>query len=739
MTGIKINGEFLVIDNLRVTFEIENSAFSEDIIFSGFSIPGEAPVCEINNRILSFGYKLNLAHKVKQFPCEFHFKGMSIFYGTFNLLETSRKSYRWNMSISGLSALLLDKKLKELNYGSPYVLGDTTIAVLEKINDMANKFYPEIPICFPVTENVSFYGEYQLASSTNQDFKGYLNAWNLTTEEYYKNQIIQAPAQDNIQAFVPWFFVKFLIDTIFENAGWGVSGTFANDPEVSQLIIYSGRALDKTIAQDIFIGESASAQNLVNPIPNNWLVLNVDELEDPGSHYATNFYTVPPALAGSGVADVGYFTFEFDFATHTAFPGEFSGQQKIMFGIIYEDETEFQFITEADNYFLQNDFTYDSRTIVKGQLWIPQSKIGVRFNFAAKHYSEEYVLGNVVSLFVHKVTVSPLSLSTLNVLEGNVNLADFVPDITVRDFLLNIRNQFCLSFVPNLATKTVRIDYVEPNLAKLPVNITSKTNYEYNATIQEAIKFIFDYDWDQTDELEKENFKTIDTSLYIGEFLHESDLPAFPALNRYAYVISSNRYFVSFKDPQTFDVIWKYYSDALYPLEFGDGVEKKIAPKFRPVFMNNAGSDIIQSFRLNALKPVIKAKGNSSCFGLGLSNSQPLKLAVWKGLTEDRDGNLYPFATPYAYDDSGSAVYDFSLKWDFPLHGLFERNWKIVASSLVDTELVEMDVDFNLAELLEFDITRTQLVEDVYYAIKMMRLTFADSQILPTELEMYRL
>lgn len=739
MTGIKINGAFLVLENFRVTFELENSIFSEDIIFSGFSIPGEAPVCEENNRILGFGYKLNLAHKVKQYPCEFFFKGQPVFYGTFNLLETSRKSYRWNMSISGLSAALLDKKLSELDFGDPYVLGANTLEVYDTLKDMAGLFYPDIPVCFPMTENTIFYGPYRNASSANQDFKGYLNAWKQSTQEYWQNIIAQAPAQDNLQSFVPWVFTQHILKTIFENVGWSVMGTFITDPELQQHIIYSGRALDRTIEFSPFEGKSTAAQNLVNPIPNNWLTLNITEVSDNDNRFDANEYTVHSPIPDTGVTNVGYYNFQFDFATHTAFPGEFSGEQKIQFGILYEDETEYQFITEAENYFLQQDFSFEERIVIKGSLWIPASKVGVKFVIGAKHYSEVFELGNVVQLFVHSVIILPTSMSSFNVLQNSINIADFVPDMSVKEFLKELRDSFCLTMIPELSMKAVRIDYFGPKIKQIPNNITDNALYDYNSDLSQNRQYEFDFNWDSTDELEKDNFGTIDQNQFIGEFTSESDLPSLISPNLVAYVTTTNRYYVTVKNPQNFEIYWKYFADKIAPLVFGEGEKKEVKPNLKPVFLSGSISPVESSFLHPFIKPAILTKGNSPCFGLGTNNPQPLKSAIWRGLQPAKNGLDYPFATPFQYLDDGTAPFEISLTWDEPQYGLFDKFWKPLASAIINTELTELDADLTLSQVLNFDITRVQLVEDVYYSIKMMRLNFTEDRLDPVELEMYRL
>jgi hypothetical protein len=738
MTGVKINGEFLVVNPLRVTFEIENSIFSDDVIFTGFSIPGEAPVCEINNRILSFGYKLNLKEKIKQYPCEFYFKGLTVFFGTFNLLETSRKSYRWNISISGLSAELLDKKLSELDYGKDFFLGETTEDIYATLNDMANQFYPKIPICFPVTENTLFYGSYQDQNSANPDFKGYLNAWKSNSQEYWQNNIIQASTQDNIQSFVPWVFTQFILRRIFATAGWSVTGTFVNDPELSQHVIYSGRALDRTREIGFFRGKTPG----INMTPqtlypkDTWHTINVQELEDSDNRFDLGKYEVPFPHGGSGINQIGYFEFLFDFKARFATPGQIFVTTELWFGILFDGDPVSS--TETVENVLPDSYDGTEYRIAVKSKWLPVSRAGEKFRLMVK-YSQAQGTDVAGSLTLKDIQIKAVSLSSLNLLEPSVAINRFVPDITVRDFIKNLRDVFALTFTPKLATKEVVVDYYQPKLTALPNNLTHKALYEYNSTIEGSTEYIFSFAWGDNDETEKDNFKTTESYLYLGTFSTENDLPPAFAPNKVALVLNQNRFFITVKNPTTQLIAWRYFSDNFQPLRTGEGEAKEIKPALRPVFMIGKSTDVQESFRVSYIKPIIKTKGNSPCYGLGLENGQPLKMAFWRGLQPMETKKYYPMATPYRYLNDGQAIFDMSLTWDEPNYGLFDRHWKQIVNALKNTEMVEMDAMLDTAEISEFDITRTQLVEDVYLAIKRMRITFGTDQTKPTEFEMYKL
>jgi hypothetical protein len=738
MTGVKINGEFLVVNALRITFELENSIFSEDVIFTGFSVPGEAPVCEINNRILAFGYKLNLKEKTRQYPCEFYFKGLTVFFGTFNLLETSRNSYRWNISISGLSAELLDKKLNEIDYGENFILGNTTEEVYATLNDMAQQFYPKIPVCFPITENALFYGSYQDQNSANPDFKGYLNAWKSNSQEYWRNNIIQSDTEDNIQSFVPWVFTQFILKRIFATAGWNVTGTFVNDPELSQHILYSGRALDKTVEVGFFRGKTPG----INMTPqtlfpkDTWININVQELEDPDNRFDLGKYEVPLPHPGSGVNQIGYFEFLFDFKAFFATPGPIFVTTELWFGILFDGDPVSS--TEILDNLLPDSYDGTDYRIAAKSKWLPVSRAGTKFRLMVR-YGQASGTDVAGTLTLKDIQIKAVSLSSLNLLENSIPINRFVPDLTVRDFMKNLRDVFALTFTPKLATKEVAVDYYQPKLTTVPNNLTHKALYEYNSTLEEGTEYFFSFAWGENDETEKDNFKTTESYLFLGNFPSENDLPPAFAPNKVALVLNQNRFFLTVKNPLTQLISWKYFADNFQPLTTGEGAVKEIIPAMRPVFMTGKTTDVQESFRVSYIKPVIKTKGNSPCYGLGIENAQPLKMAFWKGLQPSKEETDYPMATPYRYLDDGTEPFPVSLTWSEPVYGLFDRHWKRIVNAIKNTELVEMDAMLDTAEIAEFDITRVQLVEDVYLAIKRMRITFGTDQPEPTEFEMYRL
>lgn len=738
MTGVKINGEYLVLENFRVTFELENTAFSDDLIFSGFSIPGEAPVCPINNRIFKYGYHLNVKEKVKQFPCEFFFQNQSIYYGTLNLLETSRTSYRWNISISGISAELLDKKLADLDYGDDLNLGADTEAILATINGMANTFYPEANICFPQTYNRDFWGEFQTSSSVNPDHWGYLNLYQPSLARYYRPYIIQAPAQDNITSFSPWISVMFILTKIFENAGWGVSGTFMADENMQQLMLYSGRSLDRTV--EVGFVQAKSSPTVIQTLypKDEWQIIDMTvEIQDPENRFSSSQYLVPFPHVGSGINEIGFFEINITWRAGFVTIDGVQVTTEIYIGILFEGEDPATDVILLDHYPPQGYVTTTEQNSVFSK-WLPVSRAGQKFNLCMKYLQDDGT-DNPGVIIINDYQVKAVSLSSVNLLQQNVHYAHFVPDMTVRDFLAETKDTFNMSFTPDLFKKKVVINYFDPVFSRKPISLTAKTLNDFNSTFGLKTRYLFNYKWGSDDGLENDNFKKPDEYLWGGEYNSEADIPPADVPNKVVYVRNANRYLFSVKLPGN-TIVWKFFSDRFYDYPVGAGETVEYIPELRPVFMSDAGAvDGPLSNKTFRLQPYLNAKGNSPCYGLGTQNKQPLKMAFWRGLQPDRNGNNYPFATPYTYLDDGTSLWPVSLRWDEPGVGLFDKFWIKRVTLLQDSELVEWDALLTLSEVSTFDITGLYSIEDVYYVIKKMRITFGEFGLDPVELETYRL
>lgn len=740
MTGVKVNGEFLVLDALEVTFELENTAFSDDLVFSGFSIPGEAPVCEINNRIFKSGYSQNIKEKVKQFPCEFFFRGTLVYYGTLNLLETSRTSYRWNISISGISAELLDKKLADLDYGADLELGDTTVEILASIDALADTLYPDSNICFPQTYNRDFYGEYGTQSTVNPDYKGYLNLFVPTTGQYFRPNIIQAPAQDNITAFSPWISLQFILRTIFRNAGWETAGTFITHPDMLQLMVYGGRSLDKT--KEVGFVQAKSSPSVIQTLfpKDTWQVIDLQvELQDPENRFASSKYEVPFPHPGSGVNQIGFFEFNITWRAGFVSLGGAQIPTELYLGILFEGDDPatqtiiLEHLPEALYVTTTENSTIESR-------WLPVSRAGQKFNFVMM-YQQASGTDSPGTILINDFQVKAVSLSGLNLLNGTIHYPHHVPDISVRDFLVQVRNVFNLSFTPDLFKKAMVVNFFDPTFAKVPISLTEESLYEYNSTMGIKSRYLFNYKWGGNDGFENDNFKDPAEYIWGGEVGSEAELPAADIPNKVYYIRNANRYVFGVKDP-TYNIIrWKFFSDRFSDFIVGTGETVEYVPELRPVFMGDAGTVDGPGSTVSAprLQPYLLSKGNSPCFGLGTENPQPLKMAFWRGMQPNRLGQNYPFATSYTYRDDGTQAWGVSLRWDDPSNGLYSKFWANRVRSLQDSEMVEFDAVLTLSRIISFDITGKYSMQDVYYVIKMMRIKFTEFDFGPTEFETYRL
>jgi hypothetical protein len=102
----------------------------------------------------------------------------------------------------------------------------------------ARLYYPDIKYCFPMIKAPNFYGAFDSQP-------GYFNFYFTPSDLYVTNDT--SPGNAFHGYVVPMPFFIHIFKKVFEFIGYKISGSFLEDPDISQIIIFNNYALDNVL------------------------------------------------------------------------------------------------------------------------------------------------------------------------------------------------------------------------------------------------------------------------------------------------------------------------------------------------------------------------------------------------------------------------------------------------------------------------------------------------------------
>lgn len=365
------NQEIYIKDGTSVQLEVNNSLFSigsseGEVIFT-FDIPAE-----INDVIFQHARFLYVQRK-KKYNCRIEVSGHEIAHGDLYIQNSDKSSYSVGVVVNPFPDNFQSKNLNENDFGQKIVISQSVSDHNAKWKQfLKSTLDQDSNIKFPLFLDPSFYGNsnddfgyYQMISNLNVtgDSKAILtdikndpdhkfvnrlffdNSGNVI-EEVANNKGIrifnkQAANKMNSFTFCPAFRLIFILEKIFENAGYRLTGSFKTDPFAFANFVQSLRALDgnklqydvyKTFCQVLFNQEVIySNSSFAHTIINN---VDISMGFETGEGYYKTFSNSASSIAVSGFLNLKSYIPETVFSVDS----ENNIIHRLAFLIVNEDE-----------------------------------------------------------------------------------------------------------------------------------------------------------------------------------------------------------------------------------------------------------------------------------------------------------------------------------------------------------------------------------------------------------------
>lgn len=314
-------------------------------------------------------------------------------------------------------------------------------------------------------------------------------------------------------------------------------------------------------------------------------------------------------------------------------------------------------------------------------------------NFRAIDYVTVYKV-----LFSYQVFYKPVV---------NYNLQDNLPDITINEFLIALKNRFGWWYEFDFANKKIRIKELR---SLVTLSLKDMTPYA-SPLIPKKVR--------QEDRIYalRNNFITgggegIDLSLvaYQGAVDAVSDLPAADEtqVNHVYLVEEENNYYINIQNPDTGVWAWEIHSSNIYDVEpAGSNEEVRTSATTVEMQKYNDYLDLI---------PRVDSEG----IWTGIVGESPwgIHLCYYFGPRNNKNGDPVPFASSHVYDSNGNKLADWSLAFkgqlvDGTQVGLYDLNWKPFFDLLDSKEEFEIVLYLPMHEYLKLKFSDTILVAGV--------------------------
>lgn len=724
--SISVGGRFLKLpDNYGITWEQNHPAFFDLLDLGEHTFPIEIPAVDSNPDILAYSNAMQLLEPQLEFEaCVIYIGDNPFKYGKLVIDRITEDSFSGIIK-TGLSALpVLDKKLSELELGGIRDIGDNTDDVVAHAKAVAEDTYPNKDYTFYPVYNPDFYGTGD--GSVNPGFSGFLNVWDATlgTPTFAKNSIPSSQANEifvNSYALVPFIYYKYLINQILAEENLTADGSFISDAKTDKLTLYSNYDLARFEPKYNIKAVAVDEEHLFGfariPCPDDH-----DNGYDPDDAWQSG--PLPYYVIGTA----GLHEVKVKFTP--LYPGE---PYNVRIKIVRNSQTLILWQSE----FAPLNFTTSHPFYLNFSFWASEAMIGQNVE----------VLVNVIDASDNNINfqnaasspddtwvqISTPTKSKLNVYALEINLQNHVPDMTCREFLTRIKNQWCLSTKLDPNTNKLYLNYTDDLFSQTAKEAKEIPGFEFISDKSSAVKLL-GFEWPGDDDAVKTetNFFVPDADNILGEYNTYSDIPAPTEEGKYALVKNLNKWYRSTYN-QTFT--WSPYSDNYYNYVFDADADNEILCKAPPLMMYRTKS--VDVFDGKLIVPYIRQQGSSPLFGLEVKPSE-LRSCYYHGFYDNENAVDYPFASPHALTAAGSST-EAIIPIIFIEGNLLDKFTRWIGNILNAPGYYIKSFDFNMLDLHSLHVIDLLTFRSMRFFMRKLTHNFKPEQKIASEAEIIRI
>ncbi len=728
----------------KVVFELNHSAFEEDVIPGSLTFPNNFPSTPTNDLIFKHARLIDTYSRVKSVDGQLYLLGEYFDRCKIVRLENTKNIYRCSVILNGINIDIQGKTLRDIDFSrhnKTFNLISDALDWMALCND-PNEI--EQAVVWPLIKNEIVFDDIKDVSFINDYYDGILNRWNNPTSfaPFYSNSLLS----DCKRYFTsPKIRIVSVLEALFNQFGYNVTGSFINDKEQRNLSFFSNKLFQldsgKLMQASCSTYDAAYEGNPFFP----WHFPKITSFNDPAGHDpmdqdyestigvfidntmdvqyphdllkvkvvdGTNYRVVIHAKMSqetTGVVAIGFFGVGL---TLNGTGGAINGD------VAYQITTGLTVTDETNTYTVSFDINIDEPA------------------FTPNHFSSIALIpiiatGSAISIDSLTFQVVNLDYSGNDIIEP-FKLAEFMPNISIEDFLKGVKQAFNLAFNFDWTTNSVSIDKCITSLESPIESIDDRIGDELPTRTADIKGYDFSWDFSKAeDKLIDNNFKAIKTEDFIGYYdtvyPDGADGKIFISrVNNKAFLIS-----VAQDGSRTYTI----YTDAFFNTTSGDASKKIVPPSFSPVLMSVAGG--IHA----SLAPNIQTSMHFPRYDLNYNDFSAIRLSYYRGLVaKPFSASLVPVAS--SMNISNVAGEDplgkYVLSWDQKLpNSIYNLWWKKWESFIRNTEKIRDIIYIDLPFIQNVFRKQKKLSNSVFVAGK-LTFTISEAGIEEGEIELYR-
>lgn len=746
-----------------IKLEVNNTAFSVDKIEGDIVFTFEVPA--FKNDIIFRHARFVYVQRLKKYRCSVLAAGTEIAHGELYIQKSTPQAYSCGLVINPFPINFQDHKLSENDYGADLEISSNNREHKSSfLNFLGQSLQENSIIKFPLFLDPSFYG------SSNDDFGWYLLPSDNPTGENpsgiqasintndsigldkcyvnrlfsnYRGDVIEAfsatnrgvrifnneaVTNPNSFTFAPAINLLWIIQKVFETAGYSIIGNFMDEKNMRSIYSQSLRALDGLASQF----EESEAKATVTIFPEVLFDQSHDsedlELKYTTTDHLSAVYFIPPA---SG-------QYQFSVTIKTYLPANFleEGTDPNEPGMTFKDALFFflkDFSTPFPNHlegyahhdwndgigymengnYTRHPFYFKVHTLNQLQTQIGYTGAGFytfQYTFwqhltANKQYyfifakargwtANDILLTGIFNYQPIPITSEiPNYYKVYNCYANRLKYAEHMPEIANSEFISSICNAFGLSMFMDSATRQIELSFFKDILATTQTLdlssyvITNETCISKN----EPKKYTF--------SLEPLKSEDIDEIKLLPPVLKFEDLPdALKNYGKICLVENENQYRIANRvgdSVQNWVFKWEPLSGNNQKMEIGEGDKEEIKPAFKIPCLKIADEKAHRKF----LMLEIDAQGCSPVFNTGNKGFEMILVNYLgqKPLTFDAGSVYYECASPVHLDQYGVR----SDGIDFTVDGLGKQYVQPWLNYLSSHEKITHKFIFNYSVFLQ--------------------------------------
>lgn len=733
MFGIKIGNTWMdVPPDGKITFELNFSGFDEEIIPGSFSFPVDFPATPVNDLLFRHARLIDTYSKVKILEGELHILGSFFDRCKIIRLENSYDYYRCSVSLYGISVDIKGKNLSDIDTSA---LNRQFNKVVDLLNWMAdcNQLGNEA-FTWPVIYNPAALADNLQTSWVERHYNNIINRW-------IDNNILVPHTADPIadinfpRIFAsPFIRVNSILEALFAASGLRCTGSFFEDPEINNLTIFS----NKLLRADITCIVQASIVDFDITVYSYFYPLAISigpDIMDQDYEQRLGVWVDSPILSyPAGTQKIKVESSDDVYISVRLRGYAPSGTFPFSMGVVIVNTTTGVVVDLLTDAFSSSDESSDYiffRAITKA-------------DFIAYGETTQVAIFPVIStpnnIYIEKLSIlasqNAVVLSPTHDQIEPLNVAEFLPKISISDFLLGLKKVFCINYGFDHVTKTVSIDF-NKQMLRSPVEVVDhRIGSKLPAkTLDNSNGYKFSWDWTAADDdYTKENFKDFDKNDFIG--YSDVNNPAPTEEGKFIINLMLNQVLKSVRIGG--ELTWQYYCDAFYDSVIGTGEKEVKASGFSPVLMQTTNLEgVVLTPRISTLMHYPRFKQINDTYSA-------VRLAFFRGNQNKKDSLVkVPMASSMrhrhiGYEGDSTILGQYTINWDAVIEqDLYNNFWRSWISFLMNTERIRDAIKVDLPFIQRIFKTQKQLKNTIFLAGK-LTFTISSTGIDEAEIEIYR-